>query len=73
LYQFLHTVSSCHHKTIHYTQQTATNTVTMVAELLAPPVTRILSSHTIQCMGDLVEGLGKGTSQRNTVVTLKLK
>jgi hypothetical protein len=41
LYQFLHTVGSCHHKTIHYTQQTATNTATMVAELLAPPGTRI--------------------------------
>ncbi len=41
LYQFLHTVSLCHHETIHYTQQTATNTVTMVAEPLALPVTRI--------------------------------
>jgi hypothetical protein len=41
LYQFLHTVSSCHHRTIHYTQQTATNTGTMVAEPLAPPATRI--------------------------------
>ncbi len=41
LYQFLHTVSSCHLETIHYTQQTATNTVTMVAEPLAPPATRI--------------------------------
>jgi hypothetical protein len=34
-------VSSCRHKTIHYTQQTATNTSTMVAEPLAPPATRI--------------------------------
>jgi hypothetical protein len=41
LSQFLHTVSSGHHKTIHYTQQTATNTATMVAEPLAPPATRI--------------------------------
>ncbi len=40
VYQFLHTVSLCHHETIHYTQQTATNTVTMVVEPLAPPATR---------------------------------
>ncbi len=71
LYQFLHTVSSCRHETIHYTQQTATNTTTMVVEPLAPPATRIWSIHTIQCMVDLAEGLGKGTGQKNTVVTLK--
>jgi hypothetical protein len=41
LYHFLHSVSLCHHETIHYTQQTATNTATMVAEPLAPPATRI--------------------------------
>jgi hypothetical protein len=41
LYQFLQTVSLCCHKIIHYTQQTATNTATMVAETLAPPVIRI--------------------------------
>ncbi len=73
LYQFLHTVSLCRHETIQYTQQTATNTATMVAEPLAPPATRIWSIHTIQCTGNLAEGLGEGTGQRNTVVTLKLK
>ncbi len=41
LYHFLHMVSLCYHETIHYTQQTATNTAIMVAEPLAPPVTRI--------------------------------
>ncbi len=73
LYQFLHTVSSCLHETIHYTQQTATNTATMVAEPLAPPATRIWSIHAIQCAGNLAEGLGEGTSWRNMVLTLKLK
>ncbi len=73
LYQFLHTVSSCRHETIHYTQKTATNTVTMVAEPLAPPATRIWSIQTIQCTGNLAEVLGEGTVRRNTVVTLKLR
>ncbi len=73
LYQFLHMVSLCHHKTIHYTQQTATNTATMVAKPLTPPATRIWSIHTIQRMSDLAEGLGEGTGWWNIVVTLKLK
>ncbi len=73
LYQFLHTVSLCCHETIHYTQQTATNTATMMVEPLAPPGTMIWSIHMIQCAGDVAKGLGEGTGQRNTVVTLKLK